>query len=120
MNKQTPPLVDTQTLVSATTSSGTFNYNMEGIDRASIQLNATLTASDTAAITLNISNDGVHFVGFSTAKTVTFTGGGTVNALFELGSIDYVWLQVAWGAPSASTLTLQGVLYGVATQVQQA
>lgn len=120
MNKQTVPLIDVQTLVSATTTSGKFNYNMEGIDRASIQLNGTLTASDTAAITLLISNDGVNFVPFSTNKTVTFTGGGTVNALFELGSIDYAWLQVSWGAPSASTLTLVAYLYGVATQVQQA
>ncbi len=120
MNAQTPPLIDIQTLASAVTTSGTFNYNMEGIDRASLQLNATLASTDTDAVTLKISNDGVNFVGFSTAKTVTFTGGGTVNALFELGNIDYAWLQVSYGAPSAGTLTLQGVLYGVATQVQQA
>lgn len=120
MNHQTPPFVDSQTIANAATTSGTFNYNMEGIDRASLQLNATLTGTDTDAVTLKISNDGVNFVPFSTNKTVTFTGGGTVNALFELGNIDYAWLQVSWAAPSASTVTLIGYLYGVATQVQQA
>ena len=120
MNNQTPPFVDVQTIANAATTLGTFNYNMEGIDRASLQLNATLTNTDTDAVTLKISNDGVNFVPFSTNKTVTFTGGGTVNALFELGNIDYAWLQVSWAAPSASTVTLIGYLYGVATQVQQA
>ena len=43
-----------------------------------------------------------------------------MNALFELGAIDYAWLQVSWATPSASTVTLVAYLYGVATQVQQA
>jgi hypothetical protein len=120
MNKQTPPFIDNQTLVTATTTSGSFIYNMEGVDRASIQFNGTLASTDTTVITLSISNDGMNFVGFAVAKTVTLTGGGTVNALFELGAIDYAYLKVGWGAPSAGTLTLQSILYGVATQVQQA
>ena len=112
MNMQTIPFVDRQTLASATALAGHFDYNMQGVDRASLQLNGTLVGADTVAITLQISNDGVNFVGFSTAKTVTLTGGGTVNALFELGSIDYVFLRVSWGAPSADTVTLVGFLYG--------
>lgn len=113
MNMQTTPFIDKQTLVTATTTSGSFVYNMLGVGRASLQLNGTLTTSDTAVITLTASNDNVNFAAFSTAKTVTLTGGGTVNALFELGSIDYAYLKVGWGAPSASTLSLVGVLYGV-------
>jgi hypothetical protein len=35
-----------------------------------------------------------------------------------LGAIDYRFLQVGWAAPSASTLTLVGVLNAVPTQVQ--
>lgn len=114
------PSVTTTTLVTATGILGSYVYNMQGIDRASLQLNATLTASDTDVVTLTLSNDGVNFVAFSTAKTVTFTGGGTVNALFELGAIDYVYLKVGWAAPSASTLTLVGVMNAVSTQVQEA
>ena len=76
MNKQTVPLIDHQTIANAAAAGGTFNYNMEGIDRASLQLNATLTGSDTDAVTLKISNDGVNFVPFAVTKTVTFTGGG--------------------------------------------
>lgn len=113
MNTQTTPLVDTQTIANVATSAGSFIYNMQGIGRASIQLNATLTGTDTDVVTLSISNDGVHFVGFATAKTVTFTGGSAVNALFELGSIDYAYLKVSWADPSASTVTLVGILYGV-------
>jgi hypothetical protein len=63
-------------------------------------------------VTLKISNDGINFVGFSTAKTITFTGGTTDSGLFELGAIDYVFLQVSWAATSAHTFSLAGVLYG--------
>lgn len=113
MNKQTTPFIETQALVTASATSGTFNYNMEGIGRASLQLNSTLTAADTWVITLKLSVDGVNFVAFSTAKTVTFTGGTTDHAVFELGTIDYPWLQVSWAATSAHTGTMTGNLYGV-------
>lgn len=111
-NLQTTPLVDTQTIASAA-AGGSFIYNVQGIGRASLQLNATLASTNTDVVTLTISNDGVNFVGFSTAKTVTFTGGGTVNALFELGSVDYAYLKVGWATPSAGTVTLVGILYGI-------
>ncbi len=118
-NPQTVPLVNTQTIRAAATGTSTFVYNMQGIDRASLQLNSTFSiGGSTDAVTLQISNDGVHYVGFSVAKTVTLTGGTTDSALFELGSIDYVFLQVSMAAPSAGTLAMQGVLYGVATGVQ--
>lgn len=113
MNMQTTPFLDSQTIAHAASGSGHFDYNLQGIGRASLQLNATLTTADTDVVTLQLSNDGVNFVGFSTAKTVTFTGGGTVNALFELGSIDYAYLRVSWAAPSAHSVTLVGVLYGI-------
>jgi len=109
---QTVPFVDTQTIITAATGTASFVYNMQGIDRASLQLNSTLTAAATDVVTLSISNDGVNFVGFSTAKTVTFTGGTTDHAIFELGAIDYVFLKVSSAAPSSGSLTLQGVLYG--------
>lgn len=112
MNMQTTPFVDHQVIANAAASGGHFDYNMEGVGRASLQLNATLTGTDTDVVTLQISNDGINFVGFSTAKTVTFTGGGTINALFELGSIDYAYLRVSWADPSASTVTLDAYLYG--------
>ena len=112
-NMQTTPLVDIQTIATAATVAGHFDYHMQGIGRASLQLNATLTGTDTDVVTLQISNDGINFVGFSTAKTITFTGGGVVSGIFELGSIDYVFLRVSWGAPSADAVTLVGVLYGL-------
>jgi len=112
-NMQTTPFVESRTIASAATGSGSFIYNMQGIGRASIQFNATLSSTNTDVVTLTISNDGINFVAFSTAKTVTFTGGGTLNALFELGDIDYAWLKVGWAAPSAGTVTLVSILYGV-------
>lgn len=113
-NMQTVPFVDTQTLAPALTAgSGSFVYNMQGIDRASLQLNTVFSnAGDTDVVTLSISNDGVSYSGFSVAKTITFTGGTTDTGLFELGSIDYVFLKVSWAAPSAHTFKLAGVLYG--------
>lgn len=114
------PSIQTLAVATAASSSGTYNISMSGANVSSLQLNATLSSSDTCAITLKISNDGVNFVGFSTAKTVTFTGGGTVNALFELGTIDYAWLQVSYGAPSAGTVTLVGYLYAVPTVIYNA
>jgi len=113
-NSQTVPFVDHQVIAPALTAgAGTFNYNLQGVDRASIQLNTTFSnAGDTDVVTLKISNDGVHFVPFSISKTVTFTGGTTDSALFELGGIDFVWLQVSWGAPSAHTFKLDAYLYG--------
>lgn len=112
-NMQTTPLTDTQTIASTATGGGSFIYNMQGIGRASLQLNATLSSTNTDVVTLTISNDGVNFVAFSVAKTVTFTGGGTLNALFELGSIDYAYLKVGWAAPSAGSVTLVSILYGI-------
>jgi hypothetical protein len=117
-NKQNTPFIDVQTLASAVTGSGAFTYDMRGIDRASLQLNATLSSSNTDVVTLKISNDGINFVTFSTSKTVTFANGTLNNALFELGPIDYVFLQVSYAAPSAGSMTLVGYLYGVSTQVQ--
>lgn len=111
-NMQTVPFVDSQVIVAATAGTGSFVYNMQGIDRASLQLNATLSATNTAVITLSISNDGVNYSAFSTAKTITFTNGTTNTGLFELGAIDYVFLKVSSAAPSGGTLALQGVLYG--------
>lgn len=111
-NMQTVPFVDVQTIIPATASTGSFVYSMQGIDRASLQLNATLSAANTAVITLSISNDGVNYSGFSTAKTITFTNGTTNTGLFELGAIDYVFLKVSSATPSGGTLALQGVLYG--------
>lgn len=111
-NMQTVPFVDAQTIISAAPSTASFIYNMQGIDRASLQLRSTLTAAATAVVTLSISNDGVHFSGFSTAKTVTFNGGTLDDALFELGAIDYCYLKVSSATPSSGNLTLQGWLYG--------
>lgn len=114
------PSVTTTTIASAATVGGSMIYNLNGVDRASIQVNGTLTSANTSVITLTISNDGINFVAFSTAKTVTLTGGGTLSALFELGPIDYVFLQVAYGTPSGGTLTLVGVLNAVSTNIQEA
>lgn len=114
------PSITTTTLAAAAVAGGSFVYDMRGVDRASLQLNATLSSTNTDVITLQISNDGVNYVGFSTAKTVTFTGGGTLNALFELGSIDYVFLKVGYATPSAGAVTLVGVLYAISTLTQGA
>lgn len=114
------PSVTTTTLATAATSGGSFVYNMQGIDRASLQINATLTGVATDVVNLTISNDGVNYSAFSVAKTITFTGGGTLSGLFELGNIDYVFLKVNYATPSASTVTLVGVMNAVSTQVQQA
>lgn len=114
------PSVTTSTIAAAATSGGSFVYNMQGVDRASLQINATLTGVATDVITLTISNDGVNYSGFSTAKTITFTGGGTLSGLFELGAVDYVFLKVGYATPSASTVSLVGIMNAVSTQVQQA
>lgn len=114
------PRITTVTMAAAASGAGHYDFDMRGANIASLQINATLSGTDTDAITLQISNDGVNFVGFSTAKTVTFTGGGTVNALFELGTIDYVWLRVSYGAPSADTVTLVGILYATASITRDA
>lgn len=117
MSLNLPSLISAA-VATAATSGGTYVFDMRGIERASLQLRATLASTNTDVVTLQISNDGVHFVGFSTAKTVTFTGGGTIDALFELGSIDYAYLQVSYATPSASTVTLTGLLYATATLTQ--
>lgn len=114
------PSVTTSAIATAATSGGSFVYDMRGIDRASLQINATLTGVATDVVNLTISNDGVSYSAFSTAKTITFTGGGTISGLFELGAIDYCFLKVNYATPSASTVSLSGVLNAVSTQVQGA
>ena len=111
------PSISTITLLTAA-ASGSYVYDLRGVDRASLQLHSTLTAAATDVITLTISNDNVRYVAFSTAKTVTFTGGTTDDALFELGAIDYAYLKVSAAAPSAGVVTLTGTLNAVATLTQ--
>ncbi len=111
------PDITTVTLLSAA-ASGSYTYDMRGIDRASLQLKSTLTAAATDVITLTCSNDGINFIAFPVAKTVTFTGGTTDNAIFLLGAIDYAYLRVSAAAPSAGTVTLTGTLNAVATLTQ--
>lgn len=105
------PSITTTTLATAVTGTNDYTYDMRGANLCSLQLNATLGNTNTDVITLTISNDGVNFVAFAVAKTVTFTGGGVVNALFELGAVDYAFLRVHSAAPSAGSLTLVGVMY---------
>lgn len=111
------PSFITQTLPSS--ASGTVTFDMRGIDRASVQIHTTLTAAATDVLTLKVSNDNVHFVGFGTAKTVTFTGGTTDDALFELGPIDYAYLQLSFAAPSAGNVVAACILYATATIVTE-
>jgi len=113
------PTINTGTAASAIGTAGTTNIDLLGVDRASIQLHTVFSnAGDTDVVTLKISNDGTNFLAFSTNKTVTFTGGTTDNALFELGAIDYRYLQISWAATSAHTFTLTYTLYATATTVQ--
>jgi VCBS repeat-containing protein len=113
------PAVIQNTLASATALSGTYVYDLSNIDRASLQLNATWDTTDTTTVTLNLSNDGVNFVGFAVAKTLSVSG--TTNGMFELGAIDYRYLQVAWTTPGSSHhLTLVGTLCSKPTIVMDA
>lgn len=115
------PSITTTTLESAAVGAGTYVYDMRGTNIASLQLNSTFgTGGATDVITLKISNDNVSFVPFATNKTITLTGGTTDHALFELGVIDYAFLQVSMAAPSAGTLTVVGVMYATATITRDA
>jgi hypothetical protein len=93
-----------------TTGSGSYVIDLSNVHLGSLQLNATWDSSDTTTVTLKCSNDDINFVGFSTAKTLSVSG--TTNGLFELGVIDYRYLQVNWSAPgSGNNLTLVGTFY---------
>jgi hypothetical protein len=115
------PTITVVTMASAAAAGSTYVFDMRGANIASLQINSTFSnAGDTDAITLKISNDNVTFVAFATNKTVTLTGGTTDHALFELGVIDYAFLQVSYATPSAHTVTLQGVLYACPTITRDA
>lgn len=115
------PTITTTTLANAATGAGTYVYDMRGANIASLQINSTFSnAGDTDVITLQISNDNINFLAFPTNKTVTLTGGTTDHALFELGVIDYAFLRVSYAAPSAHSVTLNGVLYATATIIRDA
>ncbi|SRR5260221_5292748 len=110
------PSLATTTLATATNTSGTYVYDMRGANIASLQLKATWDTTDTTTITLKISNDNTNFVGFATAKTLAVSG--TTNGLFELGVVDYAFLQVSWSTPAVPhNLTLVGTLYAVPTSI---
>lgn len=111
------PQVTTTTLLSAA-ASGSYTYDLRGVDRASLQLKSTLTVAATCVITLTCSNDGTNFIAFPVAKTVTFTGGTTDNAIFLLGALDYAYLRITAAAPSGGTITLTGTINAVATLTQ--
>lgn len=111
------PYIQATTLDNATNVAGSYIYNLRGIDRASLQLHATWDVSDTTTVTLKLSCDGVNFDNFSTPKTLSVSG--TTDGIFELGSLDYPYLQVSWTTPGSShNLTLVGTLYAASTLIQ--
>lgn len=108
-----PPILTTTTLATADLSSGTYVYDMQPGGLASLQLNGSFATADSTTITLKLSNDGVTFVAFSTNKTGSISSATSGTFMFELGQIDYRYLQVSWTAPSTYGLTLTGVLYQI-------
>ena len=110
------PSITLITVTPSTASSGSCIVDMRGTNISSIQLDTIFSnPGDTDAVTLLISNDGVNFCAFATNKTVTFTGGTTDHAMFQLGVVDYAWLKISYAAPSAHTFSASGILYSTAT-----
>lgn len=112
-----PPILSKLSIATANALAGTYVIDMQPGGHASLQLNATWDVSDTTTVTLKISNDGVNYAGFSTAKTLSVSG--TTTGLFELGEIDYRFLQISWTSPASHMLTLVGFLYQIPTITQE-
>jgi len=114
---QPTPYIKTTTLANAQTTSGSFVYDLRGVTLATLQLHATWDVSDTTTVTLKLSVDNANFDGFASAKTLSVNG--TTDGIFELGALDYPFLQVSWTTPAANhQLTLVGNLYAAASDVQ--
>lgn len=113
---KTPSLQTAIAMVTASAVSGAYVLDMRGVDRASLALLVSGASLGTSTITLKYSLDNVTFFTFATSKTLAVSG--STNGAFELGSIDYPFLQISWTTPSAGVITIAGQLYAVPTTVQ--
>ncbi len=109
------PLLTTTARVTASSTSGSYVIDLRGVDRAAIQLNISGASLGTSTVTLKASLDNANFIGFSTAKTLAVSG--ATNGWFDLGSVNFPFLQVSWTTPSAGVITIQEVLYAIPTTV---
>lgn len=109
------PQLTTTARTTANAASGNYVVDLRGVDRAAIQLVVSGASLGTSTITLTASLDNVNFIGFSTAKTLAVSG--STNGWFDLGSVNYPFLRVAWTTPSAGVITIVETLYAISTTV---
>lgn len=110
------PSITTTTLVTASAGSGASVINLQNVDRASLQLAVSGASLTTATITLKASLDGTNYNVFATTKTLAVSG--ATNGWFDLGSVNYPYLQVSWTAPAAGVITIAATLYSIRTLVE--
>jgi hypothetical protein len=82
--------------------SGSYVIDLRTVDRAALQLVISGASLGTSTVTLKASLDNTNFIGFATAKTLAVSG--ATNGWFDLGSINYPYLQVSWTAPQVLEL----------------
>lgn len=110
------PALQVTNRVTASALSGSYVIDLRGVDRAALQLAISGASLGTSTVTLKASLDNTNFIVFATTKTLAVSG--ATNGWFDLGSINYPYLQVSWTTPSAGVITIVESLYAIATQIQ--
>lgn len=109
------PILQTTNRVTASAASGSYVIDLRGVDRAALQLVISGASLGTSTVTLKASLDNSNFIVFATTKTLAVSG--ATNGWFDLGSINYPFLQVSWTTPSAGVITVVETLYAISTTV---
>lgn len=82
----------------------------QNLTYVSIGITCTVSSAGNSAAKVQGSNDGVSWVDITSA-TATLTGTGAFF-LIRLGAIDYRYVQLVTGIPSAGTLTGSATVFG--------
>lgn len=109
------PILQTTNRVTASAASGSYVIDLRGVDRAALQLTISGASLTTSTVTLKASLDNTTFLVFATTKTLAVSG--STNGWFDLGSINYPYLQVSWTTPGAGVITIVETLYAISTTV---
>jgi hypothetical protein len=110
------PLIQVTNRVTASAASGSYVIDLRGVDRAALALVISGASLGTSTLTLKMGLDTTTFVVFATTKTLAISG--ATNGIFDLGQINYPYLQVSWTTPSAGVITIVETLYAISTTVQ--
>jgi hypothetical protein len=103
------PCVITLATWTAAAAGGSYIVDCQTAQTASVQINVTITLAGNSACKVQGSDDGINWVDIASA-TATATG-TSASFLIRLGQLDYQYVKLVVGNPSAGTLSGNAIAF---------